>query len=126
MVQMGSSVYENTTRVLNAAAADWALLCCGNGAALDAGAVMFVTKVAIGTTVAGVIAGAAAGTFWGIYASTAKDLADGVVANLPAAFAVESLLSQTFQAYDWTGTANNWTVVDARLAESLLIYGKLT
>ncbi|WP_246666700.1 TULIP family P47-like protein [Bradyrhizobium guangdongense] len=127
MVQMGSGVYENTDAVLNAAAADWALVCCGNGAAMAAGSVMFVTKVALATTVNGLIAGVTAGSFWTIYSkSTVKDLADGVVANLPAAFAVEALLTAFFQAYDWTGTANNWTVVDARLAESLLIYGKLS
>ncbi|MBR1086416.1 TULIP family P47-like protein [Bradyrhizobium manausense] len=127
MVRMGGSEYEDTTKALNAAAADWALVCCGNGAAMAAGSVMFVTKLALATTIAGLIAGAAAGTFWGIYSkSIAKDLADGVVDKLPAAFAVEALLTNVFQAYDWTGTANNWVVVDARLAGSLLIYGNLT
>ena len=127
MQRIGQNIYEGTDATLNAAAGDWALICCGNGAALEAGSIMFVTKLAIGTTVAGLIAGAAAGSFWTVYSqSTAKDLADGVTANLPAAFTVEALLTQAFQAYDWTGTANNWTVVDARLAESLLIYGKLS
>jgi len=104
----------------------------GSGAAAQAGVVaaggvLFVTKVAIGTTIAAVFSGIGTATFWSIYGtSTAKDLSDAVVANLPADFAVESLLTQAFQAYDWTGTANNWTVVDARLAESLLIYGALS
>lgn len=89
--------------------------------------ILFVTKIAIATTIATVITGAAMGTFWAIYKnSTATDLADGVVANLPAAFTVEALLTEVFQAYDWTGTGNSWAVVDARLAQSLLIYGKLS
>ncbi|MBR0828483.1 TULIP family P47-like protein [Bradyrhizobium manausense] len=97
------------------------------GGAVVAGGVLFVTKVAIGTTVATVFAGLVTAAFWTIWGvSTAKDLADGITANLPADFTVEALLTEAFQAYDWTGTANNWKVVDARLAKSLLIYGELT
>jgi hypothetical protein len=117
---------------VNAAAGGAAVAAGGGGAAagaagVAAGGILFVTKVAIGTTVAAVLAGIGTAAFWSIWGvSTARDLADGVVDNLAAEFTVEALLTEAFKAYDWTGTANNWAVVDARLAGSLLIYGKLS
>lgn len=120
-----SRIYSAPPAVLAAQAA--AAANAGANGGVAAGCCLFVTKVAIGTTIATVIAGGLTGSFWAMYsASIAKDLADGVVANLPAEFRVEALLTEAFQAYDWTGTANNWKVVDARLAKSLLIYGALT
>lgn len=120
-----TQIYSAPPAVLAAQAA--AAANAGANGGVACGCCLFVTKVAIGTTIATVIAGGLTGSFWAMYsASIAKDLADGVVANLPAEFRVEALLTEAFQAYDWTGTANNWKVVDARLAKSLLIYGALT
>ena len=88
---------------------------------------MFVTKAAISFTVGAVLSAvgkAAVGATFGI--SKSQALAGGDVNSVPLDFTIEKIVSDYLAPYDWTGTSNTWTPVDARLAGSLLIYGALS
>ena len=124
MVQMGNNVYEGTDAVMNAAARTNALTAAANAAAAKAGTALLISKFLTGASIVSTLTGASLWATWGT--SVAGWYADGDGDKLPSDLAVEKFLAETFQAYDWTGTSNNWAAVDARLAGSLLIYGKLS
>jgi Clostridium P-47 protein/SPRY domain len=127
MLNIAGNIYEGTDAALNAAQQDAGCVACMTGGGVSAGGSLFVLKLAYAGSILAIISGISTGVMWVRYGQTmGKDLAAGNVDNLAAAFTVETFLTDGLAPYDWTGTSNSWTPVDARLADSLLIYGNLT
>ncbi len=97
-------------------------------AATEGGSCMlFLSQHAIGLRIAAALCGFVTAADWaafGVMQATADALAKGDFDSLPVSATLESQMTQNLLPFEWTDT-KTWTLVDARLNGSLLIYGTL-
>lgn len=96
-------------------------------APLGGSCMLFMAQHALGLTVLGAFSGLLTAADWaafGLSQTSADAIAVGDFNGLPASSTLEDQMAKNLLPFEWTDT-KTWTLVDARLNGSLLIYGTL-